>query len=214
MSTKKTTKPHKSGAKKEESQLKGAGAAKLKAATKGAAEKLAKPAGVLGGLVLSSVASNLMDKVPFLAPGDGTETGIKKYVKKYAKPVILLTGGITTIIVTHKKEGAGWDFANGLGWGVAGGGAFSGFKALTGKSLVSGLGNVGDSETTKKAVLDANYYKAQAEDLAKVIEENKFMPKLPAGSEEEVNGLGEEEVSGLGKDWGSSLLTENSPTIL
>ncbi len=191
---KKSTKPHKSGKKKKGGLT---GAAKLKAATKGAAGQMAKPAGVLAGLVLASVASNLLDKVPFLqAPADD---GTGKFnIKKIAKPAILVVIGTATAVLTNKKTGVVMQFANGVGYGIAGGGVLSGVKAVTGKSLVSGLGDAGNG----KAVLEANYYKEQANDMAKMLEEKKFIPRLPSGTD------------GLGKEWGSTMDAEKSDLIL
>lgn len=205
MKTKKSTKPHKKGAKKRKAGLKGA--AKLKAATKGLTEQIAKPSGVLVGLVVSSVANNLLEKVPFLQGLGEGETpaadGEKFNAKKLIKPLILAVVGAGTVALTHKKAGAAMQFANGLGYGIIGGGALSAVKAVTGKSLVSGLGDAG-VELEKKA-LEANYYKHQALDMAKMIAEKQFTPELP----ENVEG-----VKGLSKDWGSELETEKSGTIL
>ncbi len=197
----KSTKPHKSGAKKKKGGLKGA--EKLKAAKKGVAEQIAKPSGVLVGLVAASLASNLLDKIPFLAPpavDDGTFS-----IKKIVKPIILVAAGTATAIFTHKKTGAAMQFVNGLGYGIAGGGLLSGVKAVTGKSLVSGLGAVDG-----KAALEANYYKEQANDMAKMLEEKKFNPELINGS---VEDLGKEQEE-LGKDWGSEINSENSGTVI
>lgn len=177
MSKKKSTKPHKAGAKKrKKGGLKGA--AKLKAATKGMAEQIAKPAGVLAGLVLSSVGSKILDKVPFLAPS-ATDDG-KMSIKKFAKPAILLVAGGTIAFLTNKKPGAAMQFANGVGYGIAGGGVLSAVKVVTGKSLVAGLGE----PSNEKAALEATYYKEQASDMAKMLEEQKFQPQLNAPVEE------------------------------
>lgn len=208
---KKATKPHKAG-KKETAVLKGA--EQLKAAKKGLTGQIAKPSGVLVGLVVSSVASNLMDKIPFLKTSE--EDDGKFSVKKIIKPLILVAVGTTTAIVTRKKTGVVMEFVNGLGYGVAGGGLLSGVKAATGKSLVSGLGNAGMG----KSVLEASYYKHQANDMAKMLAEKKFTPNLPSSErqiENQPKGTedkeGAEEMSSP-KDWGDSLDAESSATII
>ncbi|GEM_PF-4017442 len=196
MKTKKSTKPHKEGPKKKKAGLKGA--EKLKAAKKGLTESIAKPSGVLVGLVLGSVASNLLDKIPFLqapAEDDG-----KFSVKKIVKPLILVAVGTATVVLTNKKTGAAMQFVSGLGFGIAGGGVLSGIKAVTGKSLTSGLGEAG----ANRKVLEATYYKEQLNDMAKQLEEKKFESNL---EENPANGVGR-------TDWGSTLEAENSGMIM
>lgn len=199
MKTKESTKPRKAGSKKKKAGLKGA--AKLKAATKGLTESsIAKPSGVLVGLVLGSVASNLLDKIPFLAPpAEGTEDDGKFKVKKIVKPLILLAVGAGTVVLTHNKKDAAMQFANGLGFGIAGGGVLSGIKAVTGKSLTSGLGEAG----ANRKVLEATYYKEQLNDMAKQLEERNFEPNL------------EENTDDVGRtDWGTSMIAENSDMVM
>lgn len=200
MKPKKSTKPRKAGSKKKKAGLKGA--AKLKAATKGLTESIAKPSGVLVGLVLGSVASNLLDKIPFLAPpAEGTEDDGKFNVKKIVKPLILLVVGAGTVVLTHSKKGAAMQFVNGLGYGVAGGGVLSGIKAVTGKSLTSGLGEAG----ANRKVLEATYLKEQLNDMAKQLEEHKFESNL----EDKAN------TDSVGRtDWGTQMIAENSDMVM
>ncbi|OFY84132.1 MAG: hypothetical protein A3F72_19835 [Bacteroidetes bacterium RIFCSPLOWO2_12_FULL_35_15] len=212
---KKSTKPHKEAKPKSKAGLKGA--EKLKAAKKGLTEQIAKPSGVLGGLVAASIAINLMEKIPFLQTPEDDGTG-KFSIKKIVKPIILVAVGATAVAFTHKKTGIAMQFANGLGYGVAGGGLIAGVKAVTGKSLVDGLGRV--DMRNGRAVLEANYYKHQAHDMAKMLEENKFNPNLNSAerhieyqpkSREEMNGS--EEMGGP-NNWGDTLDAESSSTII
>lgn len=213
--SKKSTKPHKEAKPKSKAGLKGA--EKLKAAKKGLTEQIAKPSGVLGGLVAASIAINLMEKIPFLKTPEDDGSG-KFSIKKVVKPLILIAVGGAAVALTHKKTGVAMQFANGLGYGVAGGGLIAGVKAVTGKSLVSGLGTVGASNS--KAVLEANYYKHQANDMAKMLEENKFNPNLNSyerpiqyqmKNAEETNR--NEEMAGP-NNWGDTLDAESSGTII
>lgn len=196
MKAKKSTKPRKSGAKKHKKGLRGA--EKLKSAAKGMAEQIAKPAGVLVGLVVASVGSTLLDKVPFLAPA-ATDDG-KLSIKKLAKPLIMVALGGTTVALTYKKTGAAMQFVNGLGYGIAGGGVLSGVKVVTGKSLTEGLGDAGND----KAVLVANYFKSQAEDLAKMLEEKNFTPQLTENSEQSIEGT----------QWGATQNADESGMVI
>lgn len=213
--SKKSTKPHKDAKPKSKAGLKGA--EKLKAAKKGLTEQIAKPSGVLGGLVAASIAINLMEKIPFLQTPADDGTG-KFSIKKIVKPLILVAVGGTAVALTHKKNGVAMQFANGLGYGVAGGGLIAGVKAVTGKSLVDGLGSVGASNS--KAVLEANYYKHQAHDMAKMLEENKFNPNLNSAERHidyQMKGTEEKksaEEMGSPKDWGDTLDAESSATII
>lgn len=162
-------KHHKKGAKR-----KGlSGVAKVKAASKKGMAEMATPAGVLVGLVAASVASNLMDKVPFLAP-DATKEGFQ--VKSIIKPLALAAIGAGTAYMTHGKSGGASKFANGVGYGLVGGAVFITGKVVLKKSLVSGLGSADDGT----AKLEATYYKERAEDMAKMLEKAKFTPELPA----------------------------------
>ena len=196
MAHKKSTKPHKKGSKKKKGSLKGTAA--LKASKKGVIDSLAKPSGVLVGFVLGSVASNLLEKVPFLATP--AEDDGKFSIKKTIKPVILLGVGSATAILTHKKSGAAMQFVSGIGFGLAGAGVVSGVKAVTGKSLVSGLGEPG----ANAKALEATYYKEQANDLAKQLEEGKFRPNLD-----------EEGTDGVGKtEWGTTMNADESGMVM
>ena len=212
---KKSTKPHEEAKPKGKAELKGA--EKLKAAKKGLTEQIAKPAGVLGGLVAASIAINLMEKIPFLQTPEDDGTG-KFSIKKIVKPLILVGIGATAVVFTRKKTGVVMQFANGLGYGVAGGGLIAGVKAVTGKSLVGGLGTVGASNG--KAVLEANYYKHQAHDMAKMLEENKFNPNLNSSErqiEYQVKGTEERKIAeemGGPNNWGDTLDVESSATII
>ena len=212
---KKSTKPHKEAKPKSKAGLKGA--EKLKAAKKGLTEQIAKPSGVLGGLVAASIAINLMEKIPFLQTPADDGTG-KFSIKKVVKPLILVAVGGTAVALTRKKTGVAMQFVNGLGYGVAGGGLIAGVKAVTGKSLVDGLGNVGASNG--KAVLEANYYKHQAHDMAKMLEENKFNPNLNSADRHidyQMKGAEERksaEEMGSPKDWGDTLDADSSATII
>lgn len=202
MKTKKSTKPRKAGSKRKKAGLKGA--AKLKTAKKGLTESIAKPSGVLVGLVLGSVASNLLDKIPFLAPPAAEEETVegpgKFSVKKIIKPLILIGIGSATVLLTNKKAGAAMQFATGLGFGIAGGGVLSAVKAVTGKSLTSGLGEVG----ANRRALEATYLKEQVNDMAKMLEEKKFESNLEDSGED----------VGRPEEWGSTMDAENSGMIM
>lgn len=197
-----TTKPHKAKTPKKGKGkgLKGAGAQKLKAATKGMGNEVARPIGVIVGLVGSSLAGSLLDKVPFLAPKEGEEPST---IKKLAKPLILAAAGGATVYFTHGKKETGMQFANGLGYGFIGGGVISGTRKFMSKDLTAGLGQ---SPAQSKAELEAKYYKDSVADMAKLLEANKFDPALP-GYEQPTNGIGAENVT-------SELKVENSDVII
>jgi len=193
------TRPHKAKSKKGKG-LKGAGAEKLKAAKKGMGEEVAKPIGFIVGLAGASFVGNLIDKVPFLVPKEGAE---KTIVQKLAKPIALAAVGGVTVYLTHGKKETAQQFANGAGWGFVAGGTFSGAKAFMKSDPFKGLGQ---SPSENKAALEAKYYKEQAADMAKLLEQNKFQPELPAASEA-ANGMAGENVP-------SELKYENTSTIV
>ncbi|MGQ0829405.1 MAG: hypothetical protein ACT4ON_13535 [Bacteroidota bacterium] len=183
------TKPHRT--KKRSKKKKGkkglSGAEQYKAAKKGLQAEQTKPIGIVLGLVGSSLAGHLIDKVPFLQPDESVE-GFQ--IKKVIKPAALVLIGGTSVFATHGKKTPGAAFVNGLGWGFISGGAISGAKVILKKDLFAGLGTSPDAS---KASLETNYYKAQAQDLAKLLEQNRFSPNLPELSEG-VNGLGAENI--------------------
>lgn len=196
-----TTKPHKAQTPKKGKGkgLKGAGAAKLKAATKGMGNEVARPIGVIVGLVGSSLAGSLLDKVPFLAPKEGEEPSM---IKKLVKPTILALAGGATVYLTHGKKETAMQFVNGVGYGFIGGGVISGTRKFMSKDLTAGLGQ---SPSESKALIEAKYYKDSVNDMAKLLEANKFDPMLPEA--ESTNGMGAENVT-------SELKVENSEVIL
>lgn len=180
------TKPHKTGKKsKKKGKKKGLGAAKMAALKKGMGANVTKPIGVIVGLVAASGAGYLLDKVAILQP-DPAKEGFQ--VKSLIKPVALLAIGATGVVLTHKKSAtAGGAFLNGMSWGFAAGGALSGVKTFLKKDPFAGLGK--DSNTSK-AQIEANYYKNEAADLAKLLEQNKFKAELPELPGAEMNGMG------------------------
>lgn len=186
------TKPHRA---KKRSKKKGkkslSGAEQYQAAKKGLEAEVTKPIGIIVGLVGSSLAGHLLDKVPFLKP-DETIEGFQ--IKKVIKPATLIIIGGTAVFASHGKKSAGAAFANGLGWGFITGGAASGVKVILKKDVFAGLG--ASPDVTKKEI-EADYYKAQAEDMAKLLEQNRFTPELPALPElpEGTSGLGAENVT-------------------
>lgn len=169
--------------KKGKKNLSGLG--KLQDAKKGMSAEVTKPIGIIIGLVGSSLVGYAIDKVPFLKP-DETAEGFQ--VKKVIKPAVLALAGGATVYATHGKKTSGAAFANGLGWGFVTGGAISGSKIILKKDVFGGLGA---SPDVKKAAIEADYYKKQAEDMANLLEQNKFNPELPALME----GLGAENVA-------------------
>lgn len=182
------TKPHKTKKSKSKKKSKKglSGAAKM-AAVKGMGAKVAKPAGAILGLVAASGLGWAMDKVPFLVV-DPAETGAKATIKKLIKPFALVAIGGTTVFLTHKKTGPAMDFVNGLGWGIAGGGVFSGVKALTGKDVFTGLGR---DASAQKASLQVQYFKDKADDMAKLLEKSRYdveIPEYSKGNEGAMNG--------------------------
>lgn len=179
---KKTAKPHtakKTSKKKGTKGLKGV--AKVAAAKKGMGE-VAKPFGIIIGLAASSLAGHGIDKIKFLAP-DPTNEGFQ--VKSLVKPALLLLAGAGTVYGTHGKPTPTMQFVNGLGWGFITGGTFNIVKVVLKKDPFGGLGK---SETT-----DSQYYKEQMNEMAKVLEANKFKVELPKLSSGEAN----EEMKGI-----------------
>ncbi len=74
-------------------------------------------------------------------------------------------------------------FVNGLSWGIAGGGAFSGVKSVLKVDLFKGLG--ADPNAQKQA-LTVDYYKDRAEDMAKLLEKSRHEINLPEVEGEKV----------------------------
>ncbi|HEY0029149.1 MAG TPA: hypothetical protein VGC65_00210 [Bacteroidia bacterium] len=183
MSTK--TKPHKtkkSKSKKSKSK-KGLGATKMDA-VKGMGAKVAKPVGAILGLVGASVIGWGLDKIPFLAP-DPT-TGERSLVAKVVKPLVLVGAGGAAVVLTHKKSGAGADLANGLGWGLVGGGVFAGVKAFTGTDVFTGLGQ---DPSAAKANLQVQYFKDKADDMAKILEKSRYEVEVPEYSSDDSSAI-------------------------
>ncbi|MCE9537712.1 MAG: hypothetical protein K8R85_00620 [Bacteroidetes bacterium] len=180
---KKSAKPHtdKKKPKKGSKGLKGV--AKVAAAKKGMGE-VVKPFGIIIGLAASSLAGHGIDKIKFLEP-DPTNEGFQ--VKSLVKPALLLLAGAGTVFGTHGKPTPAMQFVNGLGWGFITGGTFNVVKVVLKKDPFGGLGK---SETTET---DADYYKEQMNEMAKVLEQNKFkveLPKLSSAEEsEEMKGI-------------------------
>lgn len=176
MSTRKTktskAKPH-SKKRGKGKGLKGPGAKKAAAVKKGMSGEVAKPIGVIVGLVGSALIGHGLDKIPFLQSKDGSEPGI---AKKLIKPVALLAVGGTGVYLTHGKKGAAMEFANGVSWGIAGGGVVSGAKVFLKKDIFSGLGKSSELESKAK---EAEYYKSQSEDIAKQLELANHKIELP-----------------------------------
>lgn len=177
---KKTTEPHKTKKHKKGAKKGLKGVAKVAAAKKGLGE-VAKPFGIILGLAASSLAGHGIDKIKFLAPDPTNE---KFQVKSLVKPAILLLAGAGTVYGTHGKATPTMQFVNGLGWGFITGGTFNVVKVVLKKDPFGGLGVTEQS--------DANYYKEQMNEMAKVLEQNKFkveLPKLNPGSQEEMKGI-------------------------
>jgi hypothetical protein len=177
---KKTTKPHKAKKRKKGAAQSLKGVAKLAKAKKGM-EDVAKPFGIMLGLAAASLAGNGIDKIKFLAPD---ATNPKFQVKSLAKPALLLLAGAATVYGTHGKKTPSMEFVNGLGWGFVTGGTFNVAQVVLKKNPFAGLGA---SEET-----DSKYYKDQLNEMAKVLELNKFKVDLPAlteGKSESVTGV-------------------------
>lgn len=175
------TKPHSSkkrSSKKRGSKkgLRGTGASKMAAAKKGFGA-VAKPIGIIGGLALSALAAQGIDKIKFLAV-DSSAPADKFQIKALVKPALLLAAGVTTAMLTHSKNTPTMQFVNGLGWGFITGGTFNVAKIVLKKNPFEGLS--GASEDTQNALARAAAYKSQAEDAARLLEENKFKVELPA----------------------------------
>lgn len=177
---KKTAKPHTTRKPKKGKGLKGV--AKVAAAKKGMGE-VAKPFGIILGLAASSLAGHGIDKIKFLAPD--TEAPADKFqIKSLVKPALLLLAGAGTVIGTHGKKTPTMEFVNGLGWGFITGGTFNVVKVVLKKDPFGGLG---ETEET-----DSDYYKEQMNEMAKVLEQNKFkveLPKLTSGEPEAMKGI-------------------------
>ncbi len=170
----------------------GLGKAKLAEAKRAHAEsQLAKPFGVITGLVASAAIGYGIDHIPFLKPDEGA-TGFQ--VKKIVKPLLLTATGVVVAIVTHKNEKKSnvVNFVNGVGYGVAAGGVVSGISVATGKPLVTGLGETDGTGSTKKH-LEVEYYKAQAKDAQRLLEKNKWNNNLNEDRQPERN----EEMKGV-----------------
>ena len=160
---------HKKGGKK--GGLKGT--EELKKAKKGSMQAMAKPFGTIAGLFLSSLAGNGIDKIKFLAPDPAVTTF---QVKSIIKPAMLLLAGAGTVFGTHGKNTPTMEFVNGLGWGFITGGTFNVVKVVLKKDPFSGLGK---SDEALQAANDSEYYKQQMNEMAKVLEQNKFKVELP-----------------------------------
>lgn len=185
------TKPHTTrgakGRKKRKGGKKGlSGASKVEAAKKKSGESgMVKPLGVIAGLAVASGVGYVLDKVPFLQPDEEAE-GFQ--VKSVIKPAALLAAGGAGIFLTHNKTGNAMAFANGVAWGVAGGGLFSGAKAVLKMDVFKGLG---EDPAVKTKELTAEYYKDKAEDMAKLLEKSQHEINLPPSEDEAIPTRGE-----------------------
>lgn len=182
------TKPHKAKGKTSSKSKKGLSGAEKFASVSKKMTGAVRPLGVIGGLALSSLAGWGIDKIKFLAPDE--TAGTKFQIKSLVKPAILATLGIGTALMSSgkgKSEKPTWQFVNGLGWGFIAGSTFVVGKVILKKDLFGGLKGTDDELT--KALNASDEYRKQAEDAARLLEQNKFRVELPAPARSEMAGF-------------------------
>lgn len=159
----------KKGSKRHKPRKKGLGSTKsqstrAKGLVSGLVDSGKTLAGHVGGFLGGALIAKGMDKLPFLAE-NSADSKVIGYLKKAAKPAVLLTLGTTARVIGKKKS---ISIAVAVGEGLNVSGAYAGIKSFSKSEIFNGLGSANETSNAK----EADYFRENLDALKEVAKEN------------------------------------------